>query len=63
VRRIGPLVTISRTSMTSSASVSIDPATSRARNSLSTVKSNPGSSNDRPSAYFQSIARRTMSAA
>ena len=50
-------------SRASSASVSIDPATSRARNSESTVKSNPGSSNASPSAYFQSIARRAMSAA
>jgi transposase len=53
----------SATSRTSSASVSIDPVTSRVRNSDSTEKSNPGSSNGSPSAYFQSIARRTMSAA
>jgi len=52
-----------RISRASSASVSIDPAPNRARNSLSTEKSNPGSSNASPSAYFQSIARRTMSAA
>jgi hypothetical protein len=38
-------------------------ATSRERNSLSTLKSNPSSSNARPRQYFQSSRPRTASAA
>ena len=53
----------SRPSSASSSAVSIAPATSRARNSLSTLKSNPGSASSRPRQYFQSSRPRTASAA
>ena len=47
----------------SSSDFAIPPATSRSRNSLSTLKSNPGSASSRPRQYFQSIRLRTASAA
>ena len=52
-----------RSSSASSARHVRSPATSRDRNSLSTLASKPGSSNSRPSAYFQVIRSRTASAA
>ena len=52
-----------RSSSASSARLVRSPATSRDRNSLSTLASKPGSSSSRPSAYFHVIRSRTASAA
>ena len=53
----------SRSSSRSRIACSKPPATSRARNSLSTLKSKPSSSSARPKQYFQSSRPRTASAA
>ena len=52
-----------RSSSASNARLVRSPSTSRVRNSLNTLGSNPGSSNSRPRAYFQVIRSLTASAA